>query len=215
MLVVIVKIIGLYILFVSGFSFLIFQLGYFIFGFFSLVRGHELSEEDIRLINEKGISHKTTSKGYKGIRHDGKIKGRAGRKAYSNHFMKAAYLFANAYMEEGEQFNENPKYEYMISVGNLSSIQIEKIRIRDWDKALIVKGDFIIEKQNTIEYKELKQCKMGFREKIRYRVHSIKNSCKEKDKYKSLLVRAMGLAFIIILAMMVIVWMIVSKYYVM
>lgn len=198
MLVCILHIILVYFLAVVIYSFLAYQLAYFIFGFFPLVRGHGLSEEDIRLIRENGISHKTTAKGYEGIMRDRKIKGKAGRKAYSNHFMKAAYLFANAYFKEGEEFNDNYKYEYIIYIRKLSDEQIEKIRIRDYDKALIAKGDFVFDLQNEIEKKALDHRRMNLWERIKYHMCGVKGSRKEKDEYSKLLFLAMVFALIIL-----------------
>ena len=153
---------------IGVYVFLIMNLAYFIFGFFSFIKAKELGEEDIINIKKFGISHKTTSKGKVGIEKDEKIKGSIGRKSYSNHFKKAVYFFANAYMKKGESFNDNLKYEYILNIINLSDNQIKNMKKRTYDNAILYMGDFKFEECNEVKYKKIEKEKYNLFQKVLY-----------------------------------------------
>lgn len=143
------------IIFAIGIVALSVNLTYFLFGFFPFIKARPLSGIDIENIKKYGICHKTSQKGLDGIKKDKTIKGTKGRKSYSTHYKNAAYFFANAYIEDGEKFNWNPKYKYVIDIKNLSDNQIKQLRIRNYDKAIMHIGDFEMEDQNVITVQKI------------------------------------------------------------
>ena len=175
-------------------------LTYFIFGFFPFIKAKNLREDDILKIRQLGISHKTTSEGKAGIENDGKIKGSKFRKAYSNHFKRTAFFFANAYIKDGEDINNNLKYEYTIKISNLSERQIQNFKIREYDKALMYNGDFTIEEQNIIQIEPIEREKYKVIDFIKFFVKSL---CPTKmDKYMKGLLLSLsisGLLFILMI----------------
>lgn len=139
---------------------------YFILGFFPFLSAKNISEMDVENIKKYGIIHKTTSKGKIEIEIEQKIKGSKGIKAYSTHFRKGAYFFARAYLNAGEQFNNNFKYEYKIIIENLTDKQIQNFFIRDYDKALIYQNDFVIDNQNIVKYEPIPCKELSITEKL-------------------------------------------------
>lgn len=142
------------------------HMQYFILGFFPFLSAKNISEMDVENIKKYGIIHKTTSKGKIGIEIEQKIKGSKGTKAYSTHFRKGAYFFASAYLDAGESFNNNFKYEYKIIIENLTDKQIHNFLIRDYDKALIYQNDFVIDNQNIVKYEPILCPKLSITEKL-------------------------------------------------
>lgn len=176
-------------------------LTYFIFGFFPFIKAQNLKEDDILKIRQLGISHKTTSKGKAGIVNDKKIKGSKFRKAYSNHFRRAVFFFANAYIKDGEDVNDNFKYEYVVRISNLSEEQIKNLKIREYDKVLMYKGDFKIEEQNIIQIEPIEREKNKKIEKIVFFVKGIftmKSDKYQKGLYVSLLISVIALSPLLI-----------------
>jgi hypothetical protein len=150
---------------------IVFYLSYFLFGFFGFITAKKLTNYDIEKVKEGGISHFTTIAGYKGITEKSIINASKFRKAYSNHFKKCVFLFANEYInEDAYKFNFNIKYSWKINISNLSENQIEKLKIRDYDKALMYQGNLFLEKENNITWTELESSKLRRIEKIRYMI---------------------------------------------
>lgn len=135
-------------------------------GLVPCLRVKKLSHEDKKALKETGISHKTTETGKNGICKDKMIRGTKGHKAYSNFHKKTAFFLANAYYSRGEYFNDNLKYKYEVKITNLSDEQIENMRIRSYDSAIAYLGDFKFEKENHVEYIDLKRPQYSLWEKF-------------------------------------------------
>lgn len=145
---------------------LIIFLTYFIFGFFPFIKAKELSAKDLKILKNCGLLHKTSAKGYIGINKDCLIKGTKGRKSYSMHFIKAVYFFSIGHMnEEGETFNRNYKYKYMMKIENLTERQLNNMMIREHDNTIMYKGNFKFEKENIITWSEI-EIKVGLKERL-------------------------------------------------
>ena len=142
-----------------------FSLTLFIFGFFPFNRTRALTDDEKNKVREYGICHKTSQKGKEGIVALSKIKGGKWWMAYSNHFRKSAFFFANAYIQDGEVFNDNPKYRYTIFIQRLTEEQLQNFKIRKHDKALIYNGDFMFDEVNQIRIDKI--------EKHKYRIVQI------------------------------------------
>lgn len=174
-----------------------FYLSYFIFGFFSFVKAKELSEDDVMEVRNHGISHKTSVKGKEGILADKMITGKRGHRAYSNHFRKTSFFFCNSYMQFGEKFNDNFKYKYMINIENLSDEQIRKMRIRDYDKALMYMGDFVFEAHNKVSVTKLNVPNYNFFQKFLYILKALISI--RPDKYIGCLLLSVLISVVLVL----------------
>lgn len=137
-------------------------------GLFPFLKARKLTDEDIMVLKEKGICHKTTTEGMKGIQKENTINGSKGVRAYSTLRKKSAFFFANAYIKRGEVFNENLKYRQIVNITNLSDEQIKKMRIRLYDSAIIYLGDFKFEEKNQIEYIDMGRPKYSIGYKIKW-----------------------------------------------
>lgn len=124
-------------------------------GSFPFLRAKRLTEKDIAVLKEQGVCHKTTDKGLQGIQKEKTIKGSSGWGAYSTHRKKAAFFFANAYIERGENFNKKQKHRHIVKITNLTDKQIENMRIRSYDSAIASLGDFKFDKENNVEYSDM------------------------------------------------------------
>ena len=192
-------------------GFICFCLTCFIFGFCPIVKAQNLKEEDALKIRQFGISHKTTSKGKVGIKKDNKIKGSKFVKAYSTHFRKAVFFFANAYIKDGEDFNNNLKYEYNIKISNLSEKQIQNFKIREYDKVLMYNGDIVIEEQNVIQIESIKKERNKKIDNIIYFVKGIFSN--KIDQYVKELYVSLLKSLIVLIPLLVIWVFLVIKIY--
>ena len=177
-------------------GFICFCLTCFIFGFCPIVKAQNLKEEDALKIRQFGISHKTTSKGKVGIKKDNKIKGSK---------------FANAYIKDGEDFNNNLKYEYNIKISNLSEKQIQNFKIREYDKVLMYNGDFVIEEQNVIQIESIKKERNKKIDNIIYFVKGIFSN--KIDQYVKELYVSLLKSLIVLIPLLVIWVFLVIKIY--
>lgn len=122
-----------------------YYLSYVIMGLFKPFRACKLKDIDKQNIKLHGLIHKTTSKGKIGILRDQRVNGKAGVKAYSCQFRKTAFFFAKEYINiDSEEYNDNSKYDYEIHINNITDEQLEKMRIRSYDNAIMVLGDLDI-----------------------------------------------------------------------
>lgn len=141
-------------------------------GSFPFLRAKRLTEKDIVALKEKGVCHKTTNKGLQGIQKEKTIKGSKGGKAYSTRRKKAVFFFANAYIEKGEEFNENPKYCHIVKITNLTDKQVENMRIRSYDSVIVSLDNFKFDEENKVEYIDMGR-NYNFWEKILFILKAI------------------------------------------
>lgn len=135
---------------------LIFFLAYYIFGYFDIIKARELSVGQREIIKKHGISHRTTESGYNGIKKDKVIYGSKFRKAYSNHFRKCVFFFAEGYKNNSNiSFNVTNKLRYEIIIKDLTEEQINKLKIRTYDNTIMFQGDFELLINNKVEWHEL------------------------------------------------------------
>jgi hypothetical protein len=184
---------------------IIMHLTYFIFGYFKFIKARELTSDEIRDIINSGISHHTTVAGKEGIMYKEMVKASKFLTAYSNHFRKCAFFFVNEYKEDAsEKFNSNYKHKWNIIINNLTGEQIEKLRIRNYDKALMYMGDFEFLDINDVKYTELKKISIS---KFRYYLNIMLRSRPDEYVYKLLL--AMVLAALVVSGFIVIIALII------
>ena len=141
-------------------------------GSFPFLRAKRLTEKDIAALKEQGVCHKTTDRGLQGIQKEKTIKGSRGWKAYSTRRKKAVFFFANAYIEKGEEFNENPKYCHIVKITNLTDKQVENMRIRSYDSVIVSLDNFKFDKENKVEYIDMGR-NYNFWEKILFILKAI------------------------------------------
>lgn len=128
------------------FVLLILGIVLFCFGLFELyilVIPHHLSAKQINGIKTNGIIHFTTENATKDILSSLKVK------SDSSHI---SYFFINQNIPLNIiEYNHLSSTEICINISNLSKKQINNLRIRKNDHALLYKNDFIIEPNNSIQ----------------------------------------------------------------
>lgn len=130
--------------------------GLFIFSYFDIIKSKELTEDQKKMIELYGITHRTNNKGYCGIKKDNIIRKSKFLKSYSNHFKRCTFFFTEAYKDDVSiKFNVNSKCQYEVIIKKLSNEQMSKLRIRDFDKAVIYMGDFKFSPENIVIWNKI------------------------------------------------------------
>lgn len=175
-------------------------LGKFVYGLFPSMRASKLTASDIMEIKTGGLLHKTNAKGADGILKSMVVKGRSGPVSYSNRFRKSSFFFISSYLDtNSEKFNFAFRHSKIVKINNITDEQIEKMKIRKHDKALIVCGDFHILDENTVEVIPIYETK---RNKIKSAFFSFIYGC----KFLHWQILSLCISAIPVVCIMVVVW---------
>ena len=158
------------------FLFLLFHMTYFFWGLFPDMRARNLTENEIAAIKSSGLVHGTKDTNVENILRSKVFTGHGGWNSYSNHFRKTSFFYIMDFREDSRcSLSYSFSVSSFIRIRNITDEQIQHMKIRSYDKAVMVCGDFHICNENVIDvFKEEYNCVGKFKKFVYAFTHNPK-----------------------------------------